>query len=69
MALWEVPSNDLDELSLPFCYASAPGKPGPTSPSCYSPIHSSKRVLPTVNLGPPNWTKSRTFTLRFKLAL
>jgi len=25
----------------------------------------SKVVLPTVNLGPPNWIKSRTFHIRF----
>ena len=35
----------------------------------YSPIHISKMVLPTVNLGPPNLIKSRTFTLRFTLGL
>ena len=33
----------------------------------YRPIHISKMVLPTVNLGPPNLTKSRTFTLRLVL--
>ena len=33
------------------------------------PLHISKMVLPTVNLGPPDLTKSRTFTLRFKLAV
>ena len=33
------------------------------------PSHISKMVLPTVQLGPPNWTKSRTFTLRFRLAV
>ena len=27
----------------------------------------SKMVLSTVKSGPPNWTKSRTFTLRFSL--
>ena len=26
-------------------------------------------VLPTVNLGPPHYTRSRTFGLRFSLAL
>ena len=26
-------------------------------------------VLPTVNLGPPSYTRSRTFGLRFSLAL
>ena len=33
------------------------------------PIHISKMVLPTVNLGPPDLTKSRTFSLKFKLEL
>ena len=33
-----------------------------------SPSHISKMVLFTVKIGPPNWTKSRTFQLRFKLA-
>ena len=33
------------------------------------PSHSSKTVLSTVKIGPPNWTKSRTFTLRFVLDL
>ena len=33
-----------------------------------SAILISKMVLSTVNLGPPNWTKSRAFTLRFRLA-
>ena len=32
------------------------------------PSHSSKTVLSTVKIGPPNWTKSRTFTLRFRLS-
>ena len=31
------------------------------------PSHNSKMVLPTVNLGPPNWTKSRTFVLKLRL--
>ncbi len=35
----------------------------------YSPIRISKMVLPTVNLGPPDLTKSRTFSLKFKLEL
>ena len=34
-----------------------------------APSHISKTVLSTVHLGPPNWTRSRTFTLRFTLAL
>ena len=34
-----------------------------------APSHISKTVLSTVHLGPPNWTKSRTFTLRFVLDL
>ena len=34
-----------------------------------APNHISKVVLPTIHLGPPNWTKSRTFTLRFALDL
>ena len=33
----------------------------------YSPIRISNMVLPTVKLGPPNWTKSRTFVIRFVL--
>ena len=33
------------------------------------PSHISKMVLSTVQLGPPDLTKSRTFTLRFKLAV
>ena len=35
----------------------------------YSPIHISNMVLPTVHPGPPHWTKTRTFTLRFAVAL
>ena len=35
----------------------------------YNVMTTSKVVLPTVKLGPPNWTKSRTFVLRFTLAL
>ena len=34
-----------------------------------APSHISKTVLSTVHLGPPNWIRSRTFTLRFTLAL
>ena len=34
-----------------------------------APNHISKMVLSTVKIGPPNWTKSRTFTLRFALDL
>ena len=34
-----------------------------------APNHISKTVLSTVHFGPPNWTKSRTFTLRFILEL
>ena len=30
----------------------------------HNPIDISNRVLPTVKLGPPHWTKSRTFTLK-----
>ena len=33
------------------------------------PSHISRIVPPTVHSGPPNWTKSRTFVLRFALAL
>ena len=32
-----------------------------------APNHISKMVLSTVQLGPPNWTESRIFVLRFKL--
>ena len=32
-----------------------------------APSHISKTVLSTVHLGPPDWTKSRTFTARFSL--
>ena len=28
-----------------------------------APSHNSKMVLSIVKIGPPNWTKSRTFTL------
>ena len=35
----------------------------------YSVTVKSKVVLPTVKLGPPDWTKSRTFTLALKLQL
>ena len=31
----------------------------------YSPNHISKTVLSIVKKGPPNWTKSRTFGLRY----
>ena len=34
-----------------------------------APSHISKMVLSIVKIGPPNWTKSRTFILKFKLAL
>ena len=34
-----------------------------------SPSHISKMVLSTIKIGPPDLTKSRTFTLRFRLAL
>ena len=33
------------------------------------PNHISKTVPPIVQLGPPDLTKSRTFTLRFRLVL
>ena len=33
------------------------------------PSHISKTVPPTIHLGPPHWTKSRTFTLTFSLTL
>ena len=33
------------------------------------PSHISKTVPPTIHLGPPDLTKSRTFTLRFVLDL
>ena len=33
------------------------------------PNHISKMVLSTVKSGPPNWTKSRTFTITFTLAM
>ena len=33
------------------------------------PSHISKTVPPIIHLGPPDLTKSRTFTLRFKLAV
>ena len=33
------------------------------------PNHISKTVLPTVKMGPPDLTKSRTFTLRFQLVV
>ena len=32
-------------------------------------MHISNTVLSTVKLGPPDLTKSRTFTIAFKLAL
>ena len=35
----------------------------------YNAKVNSKVVLPTVKLGPPDWTKSRTFVLVFRLAL
>ena len=34
-----------------------------------APSHISKTVLSTVHLGPPDLTKSRTFTLKFELAV
>ena len=34
-----------------------------------SPSHNSKTVLSTVNIDPPNLTKTGTFSLRFTLAL
>ena len=41
----------------------------PAGDEGHSPNHISKMVLPTVNLGPPNWTESRTFVLRSGLTL
>ena len=35
----------------------------------HSPIHISKTVLSIVKIGPPDLIKSRTFTLRVRLAL
>ncbi len=35
----------------------------------HSPIRISKTVLPTVKSGPPDLIKSRTFSLRFRLAV
>ena len=35
----------------------------------YTPSHNSKMAMPTVTLGPPDLTKSRTFTLRLFLDL
>ena len=40
---------------------------GKTSGHVQIPIHISKMVLSTVNLGPPDLTKSRTFSIRFVL--
>ena len=37
------------------------------SPMAHSPSHISKMVLPTVNLGPPDLMKSRTFALLLRL--
>ena len=34
-----------------------------------APSHISKMVPSTVHVGPPDWIKSRTFTLRVRLAL
>ena len=34
-----------------------------------APSHISKMVPPTIPLGPPSYTRSRTFGLRFSLAL
>ena len=34
-----------------------------------APSHISKMVPPTIPLGPPNWTKSRTFTISFSLSM
>lgn len=69
--------DDVDEL------AGAPKSPlvlvvitrhsrivGQLNPSAtQSLIIDSKIVLPNVSFGPPNWTRSRTFQIRFALAL
>ena len=34
-----------------------------------APNHIPKTVLSTVHLGPPYWTKSRTFTITFTLVM
>ncbi len=50
---------------LPTCHNHAAAALGES----HSPSRISKMVLSTVKIGPPNWTKSRTFVLRFTLAL
>ena len=50
--------------AMPSCHdRGVAGSGEPHSP----PSHISKTVPPTVHLGPPDWTKSRTFTIRFAL--
>ena len=56
--------------TIAFLRPSAPQYPGRGPRSAQSaPNHISKKTLPTVKSGGPDLTKSRTFTLRFRLAL
>ena len=48
------------------CYAK---RTEPTNGSAYRAHSTTCRAEPRANSGPPNWTKSRTFTLRFVLDL
>ena len=74
-----VAKAETPELSEP--YRGAPQTIAflrPSAPQCpgrgprwaqRAPNHISKMVLSTVKIGPPDLTKSRTFTLSFKLAV
>ena len=66
---WEVCSGIIHGLMELRLIRSAPAPMEPYGNPHRPPSHNSKTVLSIVKIGPPNWTKSRTFVLKFDLDL
>ena len=61
-------TNDADRLSQDPAMRVVVGWKGPDRKAASTSEMSSKMVLSTVKIGPPDLTKSRTLMLRFRLA-